>query len=36
MALDGSTEFCLKLLIYKYILETGLVLGDPPGGAIIC
>ena len=34
MTLNRSPEFCLKLLIYRYILETGHALGDLPGGAI--
>ena len=33
MALNCSPEFCLKLLIYRYLLETGLAPGDPHGGA---
>ena len=31
VTLDRSPEFCLKLIIYRYILETGHASGDPPG-----
>ena len=29
MTLDRSPEFCLKLLIYIYLLKTGYSPGDP-------
>ena len=32
MTLDRSPEFCFKRLIYRYLLETGDVPDDLPGG----
>ena len=34
MALEFSLEFCLKLVIYRHLLETDYILGDPQDGAI--
>ena len=34
VTIDRSPEFCLKRLIYRYILKTGHAPDDPPGVAI--
>ena len=34
VALDRSLEFCLKLVIYRHLLETDYIQGEPQDGEI--